>query len=249
MIPKIIHYCWFGRGKKSELVQKCIESWRKHLPDYEILEWNEDNFDVNICRYTEQAYKAQKWAFVADYARLYVLYQFGGIYLDTDMMLYTSLNPFLDAVGFFGFESRDYIAMSPIGAEKGNALIYDMLAQYANRSFVLANGKYDTTTNVKYLKRIFMQHGLKENGKKQIIMGFVIYPQICFLPNTIEMLFDKVPSDAITVHYSSGSWGTSKQRKGIGTKRKQIFSYVVGVFRNLIGTDSVEIIRSLIKGN
>lgn len=248
MIPKTIHYCWFGRGEKSDLINNCIESWKKHLPDYEIIEWNEDNFDVNICKYTEQAYKARKWAFVADYARLYALYEFGGIYLDTDMMLYVSLNPFLDSTGFFGFESRDFIAMSPIGAEKGNDLIHDMLMQYSNRSFVKENGEYDTTTNVRYLKKIFLSHGLKENGKKQTIMGFDIYPQYYFFPNTIGMLFEKVPKNAITIHFSTGSWGSDSQRKNIGTKKKQIFSYFVSKFRNLIGTDNVEIIRDIIKG-
>lgn len=248
MIPKIIHYCWFGRGEKSEFTKKCLESWKNHLPDYEIMEWNEDNFDVNICKYTEQAYKAKKWAFVADYARLYVLYMYGGIYLDTDMMLYSSLNPFLDTIGFFGFESRDYIAMSLIGAEKGNQFIYDMMSQYSERSFVMDNGDYDTTTNVKYLKKVFLQHGLKENGKKQKIMGFDIYPQRYFLPNTFTMLFGKVPSGAVTIHFSSGSWGTDLQRKGIGTKKKQVFSYLVGIFRNFIGTDNVELIRERIKG-
>ncbi len=249
MIPKIIHYCWFGRGQKSDFVNSCINSWRTILPDYEIKEWNEDNFDVNICKYTEQAYQARKWAFVADYARLYALYEFGGIYLDTDMMLYKSLDDFLDTEGFFGLESNDYIAMSPIGAIRHNSLIEAMKASYNDRVFILEDGSYDTTTNVKALRQFFDAKGFVHNGKKQKIAGFDIYPQITFLPNTFMLLWGKVPDKSVTVHYSRGTWGSDNQKKNNGTKKKQIYSYFVGLLRNWFGTDTVEKIRSLVKKN
>ncbi len=112
MIPKIIHYCWFGRGQKSEKIKACIASWKKYLPDYEIVEWNEDNFDLSSNLYVKQAYDSKKWAFVSDYVRLYALYHFGGIYMDTDVEVLKSLDEFLDAPSFTGFKTKD----SPITA-------------------------------------------------------------------------------------------------------------------------------------
>lgn len=105
MIPKIIHYCWFGRGPLPELAQKCIASWKKYLPDYEIKEWNEDNFDVNIIPYTAEAYKAKKYAFVSDYARFWILYQYGGIYFDTDVEVIRPMDDIIERGNFMGFET------------------------------------------------------------------------------------------------------------------------------------------------
>lgn len=105
MIPKIIHYCWFGRGPLPELAQKCITSWKKYLPDYEIKEWNEDNFDVNIIPYTAEAYKAKKYAFVSDYARFWILYKFGGIYFDTDVEVIRPIDDIVERGNFMGFET------------------------------------------------------------------------------------------------------------------------------------------------
>lgn len=105
MIPKIIHYCWFGRGPLPELAQKCIASWKKYLPDYEIKEWNEDNFDVNIIPYTAEAYQAKKYAFVSDYARFWILYQYGGIYFDTDVEVIRPMDDIISKGNFMGFET------------------------------------------------------------------------------------------------------------------------------------------------
>jgi mannosyltransferase OCH1-like enzyme len=104
-IPKVIHYVWFGRGKKSPLIKHCIKRWRKVMPDYEIIEWNEDNFDVNMNTYCRQAYEKGKYAFAADYARLWILYNHGGIYMDTDVAAFKSLEPFLSHTCFLGFEN------------------------------------------------------------------------------------------------------------------------------------------------
>ncbi|MEI3219550.1 MAG: glycosyltransferase [Lachnoclostridium sp.] len=101
MIPKVIHYCWFGRGKMPELANKCIESWKKYCPDYEIIEWNEDNFDINCCPYVKEAYESKRFAFVTDYVRLYAMYTQGGIYMDTDVEVLRNLDEFLIHQGFW----------------------------------------------------------------------------------------------------------------------------------------------------
>ncbi len=120
MIPKVIHYCWFGKKEKPDIVKKCIKSWNEFLPEYEIIEWNEKNFDINTYLFTKQAYEIGNYAFVSDYVRVYVLYNYGGIYLDTDTEILGSLDPFLKNSSFWGFEEKNYIATSIIGAECGN---------------------------------------------------------------------------------------------------------------------------------
>lgn len=124
MIPKKIHYCWFGRNPLPELAVRCIESWKKYCPDYEIIEWNEDNYDINKISYVKEAYQARKWAFVTDYVRLDVVNQYGGIYLDTDVELLKSLDPLLKYKSFFGMEEGKFIATGlGFGAEKGTKIL------------------------------------------------------------------------------------------------------------------------------
>ena len=128
MIPKVIHYCWFGGNHKSELINKCIESWKKYCPGYEIIEWNESNFDINICEYTKQAYDAKKYAFVSDVARLYIIYNYGGIYLDTDIELIRDFGDLLNYDAWFNWETERFIATS-LGfcAQKGNEIVKFLL--------------------------------------------------------------------------------------------------------------------------
>ena len=129
MLPKVIHYCWFGGGEKTELIQKCIASWRKYCPDYQIIEWNEANYDVNKHSFMRDAWRAKKWAFVSDYARIDILYQHGGIYLDTDVELIKSLDPFLEYRFFAGFESESHVAFGlGFGSEAAHPVLKDILA-------------------------------------------------------------------------------------------------------------------------
>ncbi|MEH7419501.1 capsular polysaccharide synthesis protein, partial [Neobacillus drentensis] len=112
VIPKTIHYCWFGEKEKPELVKKCLNSWKETLPDYQIIEWNEKNFDINANKYVKEAYQSGKFAFVSDYVRVFVLYRFGGIYLDTDVEVFKPFDIFLHHSSFWGFEQENYIATS-----------------------------------------------------------------------------------------------------------------------------------------
>ena len=131
MIPKKIHYCWFGRGELSAKAQKCIKSWKKYCPDYEIIEWNEGNFDVNQNAYTKKVYNEMKFAFLSDYARLKIVYEQGGIYLDLDVEIIKPFDDLLDNKAFFGFENNDYVASGlGFGGEKGSTAVKSMLDEY-----------------------------------------------------------------------------------------------------------------------
>ena len=145
-IPKTIHYFWFGRGPKTKLIKKCIRSWRKYCPDYEIKEWNEDNFNIYICPYVQEAYEAKKWAFVSDYARLWVIYNYGGVYLDTDVELVKSLDTLLDKRAFFASEEGGYINSGlGFGAKKHDSFVKYLLDEYSNIHFKLSDGTLDMT--------------------------------------------------------------------------------------------------------
>ena len=130
MIPKIIHYCWFGGNPLSDLAQKCIDSWKKYCPDYEIKEWNESNFDLNSCDYVREAYQAKKWAFVTDYVRLYAMVTEGGIYMDTDVEVIRPLDSFLSNRAFSGFEDETNIPTGIMACEKGFPLFEELLEEY-----------------------------------------------------------------------------------------------------------------------
>lgn len=145
MVPKVIHYCWFGGGEKSELIKACLASWKKYCPDYSIIEWNEKNWDINYNQYTREAFHEEKWAFVSDVARLDIVYRYGGLYLDTDVELLASPQKYMEK-GWLAFESPLAINTGPgFAAEAGNALIGAALKDYEGRSFYKENGKPDLT--------------------------------------------------------------------------------------------------------
>ncbi|MBS5431255.1 MAG: hypothetical protein KHX75_09285 [Lachnospiraceae bacterium] len=169
MIPKIIHYCWFGRGKKSDLILKCIDSWKKYCPDYEIIEWNEDNFDVDFCDYSRDAYQAKKWAFVSDIVRLKVLYDNGGIYLDTDVELHSNFDDLLQYDAWFAQDDIRYINTGlGFGAVKGNELIGVILSKRLRRKYdmVICNA-VDTPIIRQYL-------GCKQSRESQCLRNIYI---------------------------------------------------------------------------
>ena len=182
MIPKIIHYCWFGRGKKSRKIKQCIDSWRNILPDYEIIEWNEDNFDVYELEYTKEAYNKKKYAFVSDVARVKALYEFGGIYLDTDVVVYKKFDQILKYKCVLGFEMGNYIATSFMACEPKHYLMKNFFEIYKHISFLDKNGKIVPGTNVSKLTNLLLDKGLKRNNSFQIIEDIAIYPQEYFSP-------------------------------------------------------------------
>ena len=241
MIPKIIHYCWFGGNPKPDLINSCIRSWKKYCPDYEIIEWNEDNFDVNICRYTHEAYEAGKWAFVSDFARLYVLYNYGGIYFDTDVEVLRPIDEFLTDSAFTGFESNDSPVTAVMGAKKNHPLFGQLLGYYKDVPFINEDGSYNMLTNTHIITDVFLEKGIKMNGRKQIIEGMTVYPQIYFCPNNFSRIFDKPSHKSYTIHHFDQSWKSEKTEEK--TFAQKVRRYFVGVLRNLYGTDRLERIR------
>lgn len=184
MIPKIIHYCWFGKGPMPELVRQCMASWHRFMPDYTYKCWNEENFDVASTPYVQEAYEAGKYAFVSDYVRLWALYQEGGIYLDVDFEVYKSFNDLLGYSAFAGYEGSKYspVMMGVIASIPRGEWISEQLGYYADRHFIMAGGGMDLTTNVSFVAGIMRGQGFVANGKEQDYKDLHIFPVDYFCP-------------------------------------------------------------------
>lgn len=200
-LKKTIHYVWLGKGVKSEKIKKCIDSWRKYMPDWEIKEWNEDNFDINYNDFTRQSYEAQKYAFTSDVVRLYALYTEGGVYMDTDVEVYESLDEFLVEPAFTGFEDINYPVCATMGAEKGNPVIQMMLDYYDCIDFRQYDDWRDYITNQETSTCIYSNIlGLlgidRQRNEIQRIKNFTVYPQSYFF----------TPNEGYTYHSFTGSW-------------------------------------------
>ncbi|WP_165249380.1 glycosyltransferase family 32 protein [Adlercreutzia sp. ZJ141] len=206
MIPKVIHYIWFGGNQLSPLAKRCIASWEKYCPDYEIKRWDESNFDVMQNRYCREAYEAKKWAFVSDYARLWILTHEGGIYMDTDVEVLGSLDLFLDEEAFSGFESETQIPTGLMACRDSFPLFVRLLRDYDNRVFLKPDGTFDTTTNVIYITEACLDEGLVLNGEKQTIAGFTLYPQDYFCPKDYRTKQLRLTKNTRTIHHFDGSW-------------------------------------------
>lgn len=215
MIPKTIHYCWFGRNPKPKLAEKCIKSWKKYCPRYEIIEWNEDNFDIfSAPVYVQQAYEAKKWAFVTDYVRLWAMTKFGGIYMDTDVELIKPLDKFLSHKAFSGFEDGVNIPTGIMASEKEFPLFEEFLHYYDNASFKNADGSLDCKTNVAIMTESCLSHGLVQNNQYQVIEEFAIYPREVFCPYDCATGRIAKAKETVAIHWFAASWLTEKQRAG-----------------------------------
>lgn len=214
-IPKIIHYCWFGGNPLPEKDQICIESWKKYCPDYKIIEWNESNYDISKNDYMKEAYDAQRWGFVPDYARLDVLYQYGGIYLDTDVELLKNLDVLLNQKGFMAFESEYAVAPGLIiAAEPHNSTIKDMMdCIYSMRHFRREDGTYDMVASPKMATEYLVNKGLACNNELQTVDGIRIYPKEYFCPKDYTSGKINITSNTYSIHHYNASWQTVKQKK------------------------------------
>ena len=211
MIPKKIHYCWFGRGEKPKLAQKCIASWKKYCPDYEIIEWNEDNFNVNCCPYVKEAYENKKYAFVTDYVRLYAMYTCGGIYMDTDVEVTRNLDEFLVHQGFSGFENDIQVPTGIMASEQGFPLIGYLLTYYEGKHFIKC-GQMDMLTNVAIITDMLLKKGLVQNGRYQVLERFALYPSDYSSPFDNNTGVLQATSNTATIHWFNKSWMPQKER-------------------------------------
>lgn len=216
MIPKIIHYCWFGNSEIPEKDKKCIESWKKYCPGYKIVQWDETNYDVNKNKYMKEAYEAKKWGFVPDVARLDIVYEHGGIYLDTDVELVRSLDDLLENAAFMGFESDT--AVSPglgFGAEKHSLIIGEILRSiYGMRTFLREDGSYDMRPSPSRNTQFLVTKGLQLNGKFQILScGLTIYPKEYFCPLDYETGILSLTNNTYSIHHFHASWCTKEEMR------------------------------------
>lgn len=210
MIPKIIHYCWFGGKPKPKLALHCIESWKKYCPDYEYKEWNESNFDLDLFPYAREAYDAKKYAFVTDLVRLYALYHEGGIYMDTDVELLHTLDPYLHHHAFSGFETEVQVPTGIMASEKGGKWAKENLDYYIGKSFLLPDGTPDTTTNVQIITSIMIKHGLRlDNSYQDIEDYFTMYPSDYFCPKHPGTHILTLTANSVCIHHFNMSWQTN----------------------------------------
>jgi len=252
-IPKIIHYCWFGGKPKPPLAEKCIASWKKHCPDYEIMEWNEGNFDVSTAPlYVRQAYEAGRWAFVTDYVRLVALVNQGGVYMDTDVEVVKPLDPYLKHTAFAGFESMDRVQTGLLACSPGFPLFRDFLAYYDDAVFLLPDGTQDTTTNVEVLTRLCAQRGLQFDDRLQTVEGLTVYPREYFCPVDYDTEKLKRTRKTVTIHWFSGSWQTEEELEFIRQEKERLrrernsdIRYRIGT--GLFGEKGYEKIKAWIK--
>ena len=225
MIPKKIHYCWFGRGEKPKLAKKCISSWKKYCPEYEILEWNEDNFDINMNAYTKMCYEQKKYAFLSDYVRLLVVYQYGGLYFDTDVELLKNPDSLLENQAFFGFETDEHVNTGlGFGAEKRNEIVKQMVREYDK----LLDGNNGTIGCPLLNTETLLKFGMVQSGEKQRIGNAVVYPTYCFNPRDSATGKLNKTENTYSIHWYSMSWLP---------KNMQIKSKITRVSHRLFGVN------------
>lgn len=218
MIPKVIHYCWFGGKPLPESAIQCIESWKKYMPDYEIKEWNESCFDVNSVRFTQEAYKLQKYAFVSDYARFWILNNFGGIYFDSDVELIKPIDDIVEQGAFTGMEipykkSKGLWGINPgvgIGCEKNNPLIKEFLEYYSRKHFVNSRGSFSTTVVKMVSKRMNALPYTVDSLGIAHFENMNVYPRTYFCPLDYETGKLEITENTRSIHHYAATWVNRK---------------------------------------
>ena len=217
MIPKIIHYCWFGRNPLPPLAEKCIASWTKYLPDYEIKEWNEDNFNVNIIPYTAEAYAQKKYAFVSDYARFWILYKYGGLYFDTDVEVIRPLDDIIARGPFMGCETdaekgatRSVAPGLGLGVNPGLGLVKKMLDHYEGKHFINEANMRNQITVVHIATKVLLDCGMNAEPGLQQVEGMWIYPAEYFCPINVITGRMHITENTRTIHHYAATWVNQK---------------------------------------
>lgn len=236
IIPRVIHYCWFGGSPLPASALRCIESWKKFCPEYEIKRWDETNYDVNSCRYTKEAYEARKWAFVSDYARFDILHTYGGVYFDTDVELLCPIEDILNQGPFLGMEQNvgNKALVAPglgMAAPKGLPFYGKILENYRKMHFLNEDGSYNQTTIVKYTTDMLLQEGLTDSDEIQQVAGIWIYPWDYFCPMKYPTGEMTVTANTRSIHHYDSSWLSEEDMKvrRFTTKMCQRFGPVTGM--------------------
>lgn len=245
MIPKIFHYCWFGKTPLPTTVQQCIDSWKRFHPDFEIKCWNEESFDISLYPFAKEAYDAKKYAFVADICRLHVLKHYGGIYLDTDMEFIRPLTfQMMNNLCFAGWENSEYVAAGIIGSQKNSKFIEDVLFYYSKEKFLLADGNINTTLTIpKVMTNVLLSNGLIRNGQTQEIPHyFTSYGISVFYPKDYRTGITEIMSDTVAIHHYDATWHSEEQRLRFYLMQHQNrFYQSVEVMKKVIGDEETNL--------
>ena len=214
-ISRTIHYCWFGGNALPDAAKECISSWKKYFPDYEVKEWNESNFDIHCCKYVEKAYEQKKWAFVSDYARFWILYNYGGLYFDTDVEVIKNFQRLIDKGPFMGCEEagNNIFSANPglgLSANPGLGLYKEILNYYENIAFDFKEGNVETV--VTHTTQILKETGFKGIGDIEYIDGIYIYPPEYFCPMNQFTGKITITSNTCSIHHYTASWQNGYSR-------------------------------------
>lgn len=219
-IPKVIYYCWFGKGKMPPLAEKCIESWKKYCKGYKIVCINEENFDITQNRYAKEAYDAGKWAFVSDFARLKVLYDQGGIYFDTDVELIKPIDELIKCGGYMGFDDNRVVSTGlGFACEKRCELVGALLSDYKDIPFVLADGTYDLTPCPERNTKTLIKLGMDIGKQNQTFMGIKMLPEDYLCPIKYYTGKKKVTKNTYSIHHFCASWISPTAKRTLFLKR------------------------------
>lgn len=242
-IPKVIHYCWLGKNEKSDLVRKCMNSWEKHASDYEIIEWNEENFPFDEIKaksnYVAEAIDKKAWAFVTDYMRLYVLYNEGGVYLDTDVELVKPLDDLLVHDSFMSLESQNTVCTAVIGSKPEQEWIKKLLDCYNKRNFIIKD-KLDKEPNSQYIYK-FLSKGKSLKGIYNYVKlesGLCVFASEYFSPKNYATMKLRLTQNTFAIHHYSGGW------KSNSSKFKDLISAII---TRIIGENKMDGLKKKIK--
>jgi len=253
LIPKIIHYCWVGPNPIPEKELECIRSWKKYLPEYELMFWNEKTFDINSNIFSKQAYEAKYYAFVSDYIRTKVLYEYGGIYLDTDVEILDNLDEILVKGNcFLGFESRSKIGTALMGFTPKHYVIGEFVNYYMNNDFQDAKGNVNTIANVSIFTDLLTDYGLVLDGKGNKIKDIDIYPREYFFPKKLSDDEFRITEQTLAVHKYSCSWLSENEiKRGNSKVWRKLIRPQLRLFKNvgikLLGKQSIQKIEIKIR--
>lgn len=240
MIPKKIHYCWFGGNPLPEKDKKCIESWKKMCPDYEIIRWDESNYDITKNQYMKEAYEKKKWGFVPDFARLDIIYENGGIYLDTDVELLKNFDNLLDNEAFMGFEDGKFVnpglCIGAVPKHETIKMICDAI--YTDRHFIKADGTLDLTPSPQMNTEKLVALGMKQDNSKQIVDGITILPKDYFCPRDYVTGKMNITDNTYGIHWFNASWQSPHRKRMLKIRRiigDDLYFKLVDVKNFLIG--------------
>ena len=230
MIPKTIHYCWFGGNPLPEDAQKCIASWKKYCPDYEIKEWNETNFDINYMPFVKQAYESGKFAFVSDIARLIALYNEGGVYMDTDVELLKPLDELLENTAYIGFENNEFVNSGQgFGSQAGTDFLKEHIDVYKKEKFINEDGTFNIIKCTAVTTDLLLAKGLEQNGKKQTVGDMMVYPADYFNPYDDATGRLHKTENTYSIHWYAKTWISQNRFK----------ARLMQIIHRLFGTERV----------